>query len=48
MGQRAFVPRSSIIRFRVARYTITKPAVTVENVVTVSGLMPPRVAGRRP
>src|SRR6185436_14153073 len=37
MGQRSFSPRSSIIRFRVARYSITTPAVIVENVPTVSG-----------
>ena len=37
MGQRAFSPRSSIIRFRVAMYSITTPAVIVENVPTVSG-----------
>jgi hypothetical protein len=33
-GQRTRVTRSSIIRFRVARYSITTPAVTLENALT--------------
>ena len=48
-GQRAFSPRSSIIRFRFARYSITTPAVTVENAPTASGLIRlPAHAGGRP